>query len=64
MTLTMRADVPHCPRCWLNHTNVTFHRLTHPTDEMQWWATCPVTKQPILAPCTQGPKPETKEMAG
>lgn len=53
---TMTIDICGCQRCQQNHRDVKFQRLANPTDDWRWWATCPVTRQPILLRVVEEPE--------
>lgn len=47
MKTSMTIDITGCQRCQQNHRAVKFQRLANPTNDIHWWAMCPVTKQPM-----------------
>lgn len=42
------VDVKGCARCGTDHDGHLFMRLTNPQDEFEWWAFCPLMREPIL----------------
>ena len=45
----MESDVEACPRCAGKHDKLKFKPLARPTPAANFWATCPSSKEPILA---------------
>lgn len=48
------VDVRGCQRCGQYHLRLAFAPLANAVDDFQWWAACPVTKQPILMAMRNG----------
>lgn len=40
--------VNKCQRCNFHHENLEFNRLNNAVDGYEWYAICPITKQPLL----------------
>ena len=47
-TQQVTTTVYSCQRCSQNHEDMVFHELYNSMDDWRYWATCPITKQPIL----------------
>lgn len=50
---TRTHEVDECPRCGVDHGEVTFHRIDEPIEgpagEYPWWWLCEEAKAPVLA---------------
>jgi len=45
----IRTVITDCPRCGRDHAEpLTFTLLTRPSEEWDYWATCPTNGEPIL----------------
>ncbi len=42
-------DVPRCPRCRGAHPELAFRPFGVPLSEWNFWAQCPVSKEPMMA---------------
>lgn len=45
-------DVEECPRCHGKHPKLKFYPFNVPSEEHNHYATCPATKQPLVAQMT------------
>jgi len=45
-------DVAACPRCSKEHEGMVFKPLARPFGRANFWATCPTTKEPVMATVT------------
>lgn len=48
----MKINVRSCQRCGTDHYKLEFQTLEHPADNYNWWATCPIVKEPVLLAIT------------
>lgn len=57
------VDVKGCARCGTDHNGHVFMRLTNPQDEYEWWAFCPLLREPVLVKITipEAPKQPSPE---
>jgi len=58
-----RVDVSRCARCGRDHRGLEFQRLTNPTDEREWFARCPATREPILMEIRETERTRATEIA-
>jgi len=42
-------DVVSCPRCMQAHDSLEFQPLTNQLEDVNYWAYCPRSEQPVLA---------------
>ncbi len=45
-------NVAKCPRCDQRHDGLKFKEITKPSDHLNYWCSCPKTREPIKARMT------------